>query len=492
MVSVVLPAIPAELRIRVRDEKNQPVWTRLEVRGPDGKCLQPKDALRDRSARNRPGGLPFYIESFIVHGEATLDAPPGRYTVVAEHGPEYERAERVAAVASEPVRLDIQLKPWIRMRDRGWWSGDMHLHRPLEDAPSVALAEDFNVGVLTTMWNKRSFWSERGLPRETVVQAAPNHLLTLMNAEDERGGGAWMLHQIPEPLPLAVEGRWYPPGITFVRQALAHRRGDSLLPWFDCEKPIWWEVPVMMALAPPDSFGVLHNHFNQYGIHDSVAWGRPYDAKRYPGVRGFVDYSLGLYYRYLNLGFRLPPSAGSASGVLPNPAGYNRMYANLAGPLTIEKWYRAVKEGRTFVTNGPMLFFDAMAEGPELRGSLEVLAREPIERVEIVANGAVLRSFTPDAGARAFRTKFAVPLKGNTWAAARCFVKAENTVRLAHSAPVYLAGKWNAKEDASYFVDWIGELIKISMEDPKRFASDAEMQEVLSLYRKARDFYAVR
>ena len=32
-----------------------------------------------------------------------------------------------------------------------------------------------------------------------------------------------------------------------------------------------------------------------------------------------------IYYALLNCGLRIPPSAGSASGVLPNPVGYNRV-----------------------------------------------------------------------------------------------------------------------------------------------------------------------
>ena len=70
------------------------------------------------------------------------------------------------------------------------------------------------------------------------------------------------------------------------------------------------------------------------------------------------DYSLQLYYRYLNLGFHMPPSAGSASGVLPNPVGYNRMYVPVSRLLTVEKWYAAVKAGKVLVTDGPILFFE--------------------------------------------------------------------------------------------------------------------------------------
>ena len=48
----------AELRIQVTDEARRPVWTRLEVRCPDGKMHRPASALRDATASNRPGGEP--------------------------------------------------------------------------------------------------------------------------------------------------------------------------------------------------------------------------------------------------------------------------------------------------------------------------------------------------------------------------------------------------------------------------------------------------
>jgi hypothetical protein len=42
-----MAGIAAELEIRVTDEANRPIWTRLEVRGAEGKMYQPPSALRD-------------------------------------------------------------------------------------------------------------------------------------------------------------------------------------------------------------------------------------------------------------------------------------------------------------------------------------------------------------------------------------------------------------------------------------------------------------
>ena len=478
----------AELTIHVNDPSGKPVWARLEIRGPDGKMHQPAGSIVDRSATNRPGGQPWYTGNFVVNGEARLVLAPARYTVVADRGPEYERIERTVEVAADkPAEVSFKMAQWIQMNELGWYSGDMHVHRPVQDAASLALAEDLNVSVVFTMWNRRNLWDGKPLPNPPIQRVDERHFLSLMNAEDERGGGAWMLHGISKPLALGVGGTWFPAGINFVRQVRPDRTRTAVLPWFDSEKPIWWEVPVIMALATPDSIGVLHNHFNQYGMDAGEAWGRPRDKTALPGFQGFANYSLGLVYRYWNLGFRVPASAGSASGVLPNPVGYNRIYARVDGPLTVEKWYRAIRDGNSFVTNGPMMFFSVKGDS----AVVDVRSREPIDRVELLANGKVLERVDA-ASARNLKRVFRFDARAHSWIAARAFVKNDVTIRLAHSSPVWLPGKWNAREDAGYFVDWMDALIGETQADPKRFASESEKDQILELYRRARDFYIAR
>jgi hypothetical protein len=473
------PANAAELRIRVTDESGQAIWSRLEVHGPDGKMYQAEGTIHSALPGRSTAQSPFW-GSFVAEGECRLDLPPGSYRVVAEHGLEYERFEQTAEV---PADLRIRLKPWTRMWKNGWWSGDMHVHRPVEQLKGLALAEDLNLGVAFTMWNRQNLWSDKPYPSDPEIRAGDRHRMTITNAEDERGGGAWMLHGLKAPLGLETivpEGKqvtasWFPPGLDYVRKA--RTQGGV---WFDSEKPIWWETPVMMVVEPPDSIGLLHNHYDQYTMMDSEAWGRARDHSRYPGLRGFSDYSLQLIYRYWNLGFRTPPSAGSASGVLPNPVGYNRLYAHLDGAFTVAKWYEAVRAGRLFVTNGPMLLWKPRVVSGRLEADLEASAREEIDRLELVANGKVVWSVAGKG--RSYRGKASLPVAGHSWVAARCMLKTAFTVRMAHTAPLWLQGAWDAREDAAYFLEWIGELIANS--------EDAERKRLLPHYEKAREFYA--
>jgi hypothetical protein len=486
----------AELRITVKDETGSPVWARLEVRGSDFQMFQPQGAIiSDPNYRQKfhgPDG--YYGGSFIAGGRVDLELPPGRYTVVAEHGLEYKRKETVVDVtADRTASVAVQLLPWIRMRDLGWYSGDMHVHRSPEDAPSLSLAEDLNISVDNTMFAKWNYWQSKGVPPVPIMRVSPDHFVTLMNGEDERGGGAWILHNLRAPLAFGVDGDRVPPGIDFVRAARAQRHSaNDLFPWFDVDKPTWWEVPVMMALATPDSMGVVFNHFQEYSTIAGEAWGRPRERDRFPGPLGFTLYSLQLYYRYLNLGFHVPPSAGSASGILASPVGYDRMYVPVSGPLTVDKWYAAVRAGKVLVTNGPILFLDAKPSRRDLMVSFKAHAREPIDRIEIISNGEVLRKIVPARDAKDFKGDILLNVDNHSWIAARCFLKTSYTVRFAQTSPIYLPGKWDASADARYFVDWIDDLIALTNADSKHFRNDSEKQAILTLYRQARSFYAAK
>ncbi len=447
-----VPLSGAELEVSVVDGDGQPVWARMEIRGADGRMVQPASPLRDRTARPREGGRQWYLGSFVFQGPELVIAPEGDYTIIAERGPEFDRFEETITLSDQqPLQLQIHLERWIDMEKRGWYSGDFHVHRSVDDVKKLALAEDLNLSVVFTMWNKASEREGIPFPRKPAIELSPRHLITVLNAEDERGGGAWMLHNLTKKINLAVDGRWYPAGIEFIRQAKQQRYYKEGFPWVDVEKPFWWEVPVVMAISPPDSIGLLHNHFNQYGILDSEVWGRPRDRKVFPGDRGFVDHSLSLYYRFLNLGMDIPASAGSASGVLPNPVGYNRVYVRPREKFSLASFYDGLRHGPSFVTNGPMLFFDVVEAKREVQMALEVQSRDPIESVELVANGKVIQSFTPEPGQTSFQTELSMDSGFHSWVAVRCFVRAEETIRMAHSRPVVLVdGAWDGREDAVF------------------------------------------
>ncbi len=485
-----LPA--ATLDVSSVDSDGSPVWARYEVRGADGQMYKPADAVVDSSASVRQGNERWYHGSFVAKQPAAIELPAGTYTLVVERGTEFRRHEqRIEFVDGETKRINVELEPWIRMNQRGWWSGDFHVHRDPADVPALVQAEDLNLAVVFTMWNQRDLWEREPWPSGDIREVTPGHLMTILNAEDERGGGAWMFHRLKQNLGLAGHERWFPAGIEFIEGAKKQRDSGQGFPWFDCEKPFWREVPVVMALSPPDSMGLIHNHFNQYGVLANEAWGRPRDTKKYPGREGFVASSLDLYYRYLNLGFTTPASAGSASGVLPNPVGYNRVYVKLDGEFSVEGFYDGLRSGESFVTNGPMLFLQSEASsGGKRIINATALSREPLDRIELVGNGRIIETHRIADGQSESSTSFTVDETKYSWVAVRCYARTRATVRMAHSQAIQLKGHWDAGDDAKFFVDWIDELIEISERETDRFSDASKQDAVIDIYRRARKFYA--
>jgi hypothetical protein len=103
-------------------------------------------------------------------------------------------------------------------------------------------------------------------------------------------------------------------------------------------------------------------------------------------------------------------------------------------------WIDAVRAGRTFVTTGPFLELEIDGAGPgavvsraaragRLRARFGAQGQDPIERVELVANDAVL---TAGQGAE-IAHEFDLPAGG--WVAARCL---DGGRLLAHTSPVYV------------------------------------------------------
>jgi hypothetical protein len=122
---------------------------------------QPEKALMDRTAAPQLASKDdYYLGHFTSTGTAALDLPAGRYTVVVEKGLEFERLESLVELkANQTLRLTP--KRWVDMASQGWWSGDMHIHRPPAEAKTLLTAEDLNLAVFFTMWNAQSYWEDR-------------------------------------------------------------------------------------------------------------------------------------------------------------------------------------------------------------------------------------------------------------------------------------------------------------------------------------------
>jgi hypothetical protein len=466
--------------------------------------------LSDRSGqpqRPRSAALPFWRDHFACPGTARLDVAPGEYTYEVERGPEYARASgRFTLKAGDqgpsksPVSVHVVLERLADLAREGWWSGELHVHRPISEVALLMQAEDLHIAPVITWWHNRkmyrNLWEGAGeepgakdkakgerLPDDPLIRFDGNRYYHVLAGEDERGGGALLYFNLRRPLDLSGASLEDPSPMTYVAEA--RRQGGRAL-WIDIEKPFWWDVPVWLASGQVDSIGLANNHMWRSGMYADEAWGRPRDANRLPPPRGNGFWTQEIYYQVLNCGLRIPPSAGSASGVLNNAVGYNRVYVHLDGPLSYPAWWDALRAGNVFVTNGPLLRVRAnrqfpghvftSEDGSALDINLDALltTRDPIRTIEIIRDGRVERSIPHDAWARSGTSTLGrLHFEQSGWFLVRTIAEVPETFRFASTGPFYVEigpeKRRISKTSARFFVDWVRTRAgQIALEDPAR------------------------
>jgi hypothetical protein len=206
----------------------------------------------------------------------------------------------------------------------------------------------------------------------------------------------------------------------------------------------------------------------------------------------------------LNSGLRLPPSAGSASGVLPNPVGYNRVYVHLDEPFTYDAWFRGLSRGRSFVTNGPLLLATADGQDPgatfklqsgesrTLHINIQLTSQDPVSKLELIRNGNVAQTIKC-SGELTQRHAIELSVAEPGWFLVRAIADVKNTFRFAATAPWFVeVGDVEhriSRRSAQFFLDWVNERIE---RVKANIENDARREQVLVWHIKAREFWAER
>ena len=465
------------VRMHLHDQRGRPVVPRGAVAWRDHRA--------GRSAR----------QHFVFAGKVKLTLRPGRYTFEIERGPEYKvrRGNFTIQRGAEDTHT-VVMERFVDMAKEGWWSGELHIHRPLKDIELLMRAEDLHVGPVITWWNQRNLWDDMAIPEHLLVRFDGNRFYHVMAGEDEREGGALMYFNLDKPLPIQDAERESPSPVKFLEMAREHA-GVHV----DIEKPFWWDMPVWVATGMIDSIGLANNHMCRSEVLDNEAWGKPRDTKFYPGTQGNGRWSQDIYYRLLDCGLRIPPSAGSASGVLPNPVGYNRVYVYCGDELTYEKWFEGLRAGQVVVTNGPLLrphvngklpghvFYAEEGETVELETTLSLSLRDKVEYLEIIKNGKVAKEFRladyAKSGGRLPKLRF----DHSGWMLVRAITNNQETFRFASTGPYYVQiGQQPriSRMAAKFFNDWVEERARrLKLDDP------AKRAEVIEFHRRARDYW---
>jgi hypothetical protein len=214
------------------------------------------------------------------------------------------------------------------------------------------------------------------------------------------------------------------------------------------------------------------------------------------------------WYRLLNCGIRLACTGGSdfpfSADLLapwyPN-LGLDRTYAQVGGEFTYNAWIEGIRGGRTFATNGPMVFLTVNGQPPgstlQLPASEDSVLVEAravcnygLDCLEIVTNGAVVKHAEGQGGPTEIACAERVRLGESAWFAARTRGRVEPAVYgglapwhlHAHTSPTYvlLAGRpIRRTADLTAMADYVRMVMEVYRRRGQ-FATEAHRQELVA------------
>jgi TolB protein len=501
------------LTVEVVDSASErPLGARVSVTAADGRAFAPSDAWMhaddafDRSVRR------FEVGYFHSRGRSTVTVPAGRVTVDVTRGLEYEAVQRVVELPRDGRRLvRVALSRIDNLPARGWYSGDLHVHMnyggSYRNEPRrlafQARAEDLHV-VEDLIVNK-----EQRVPDIELFSGRPDPVSsasTLIAHDQEYHTSYWghtgllgLKHNVLLPAYAAyvntAAASLYPANANVLD--LAHAQGgiggyvhpfDEYPQPANDKEPLTHELPVDVALGKVD----------------------------YMEIVGFSDHltTAKVWYQLLNCGFRISAGAGTDAmanfASLRGPVGMNRVFVRTGSKLSHERFLAALKVGRTFATNGPLLHFTLGGKdiGDELRlpagrHTLEVRAElrsiVPVDHLELVSNGKVVAEFPLGGRRTSASIHRTITIDHSGWYTLRAWSDHATPPVLdiypfATTSPIYVivdGQSIRSAEDASYFQMWVERLVD-GAKRHEGWNSQREKEEVLRLLEAARDEYRRR
>lgn len=493
-VPAIARAAGGRLQIDVVDRRSgQPIACRMHLQSAAGKP-------------RRAGRAPFWHDHFVFDGTITLKLPVGDYSFEMERGPEYLTRGgkfRIENFADDVKEVDLQR--FVDMSQLGWWSADLEVRRPVRDMRLLMEAEDLHVAQVVTWWNATHDWPNGRLPEDPLLRFDGDRWCHVMAGGHARAGTTLLYFNLPAPLQSQRTAGEYPPSIKHLLEARKldaaegkAAEGKHARLWVDLSKPFWWDLPMLVAHGQVDSIQLAHGHVCRRTVIDNEADGKARQRLRYPAPWGNAQWSQQIYFKLLECGLRIPPTAGSGSGVAPNPVGYNRVYVHLDGPFDYRQWWGGLRAGRVVITNGPLMrplvegklpghvFQVPQGEQLELEIGLTLSTRRPISYLELIRNGKVEHSVRIADFAQSGRLP-KLQFKRSGWFLVRAVAELPGTYRFAMTGPYYVQIGYQrriSKQAARFFLDWVYQRARqIKLADPQQH------REVLAYHRKARDFW---
>jgi hypothetical protein len=360
--------------------------------------------------------------AFWIYGQYECELPAGRYQLIVRKGIEYYLVNQWLTVeAGKILEHTVRLKRWIDMSAKGWYSGDAHVHigRTREQNPAVMAqceGEDLNVSNLSQMGNIETYYFKQ----------------YAFGEEGKYRRGKYVL------VPSQEEPR-------------TPHRGHSLL------------LNMERMVRDDETYYLYHKAYqeirDQGGLVGYAHMGLGFSAERGMALDvpfGLIDFVEMLqvnnindrvYYQFLNLGYRLVPTAGSDYPYC-DPPGLVRNYVHLDGPYSDQAWFDALAGGRTFMTTGPILTFNVNCTpmGGELRVNkgdvIDIRATAVInptmgklKQIQLIVHGDKVATANLPEGEKSLKFSHKMSADRSMWMAVKVICQGK---LLAHTAPIYV------------------------------------------------------
>lgn len=383
-----------ELRLSIRDVDGSPTTASLLIKDAQGRVYP-------NPARRLAPDFFFHPQIYRHDGE-TVDLPPGHYFVTAHRGPEYLPIKTEIDIAADrsPSPLAIELVRWIDPTQRGWFSGDHHVHaagcahyeQPTEgvkpsDMLRHILGEDLKVGCVLSWgpcwYYQKQFFEGRTSDLSTgeylmrydvEVSGFPSshagHLCLLRLAEDDYPGTE-RIEQWPSwTLPVLQWGKEQGGVVGYSHSGWGLALPDILPDGSRAPTPggknqsrptIGRAADRLPDLAMSAFDGIGANEFIVTVAHDACDFISAVDT---PAI-----WELNIWYHTLNSGFRSRISGETDFPcIYGERVGLGRVYVQLEDeqPLTYERWVRGLKAGRSYCGDGLSHVLKFEVNGTEL------------------------------------------------------------------------------------------------------------------------------
>lgn len=429
----------------------------------------------DSSGRELPvrGGL--YQQGWsLVEETLRYRGRVGDYRYQVFHGPEFATAAGGFTLDRKSEAVDVvRLPRHADMTKEGWFAGDLLNWVPAKETHRWLPAEGLTLAVVAA----------DSLPPSPATQPpATQPPATSGSADGDQWRTGWVQQQTycdSRPGSGLLLHHWWPPApvpehlpssrlIVMAKQAATEV--DAIPVHVEIQRLWARDVPIWLASERVDSVQLLSDHLTYDGTRttpvDPVISPEP---GRFRGPQAPGRLVENIYWKLLETGLRIPPTAGSGFGRNSSPLGYNRVYAHVLSP-TPSAWWRAVRAGQTFVTNGPLLRATVNGEVPgtvfsipsgqtlDIDTALRLTVADPVEYLDVVFNGQTLYRARLDEFAKQAGKIPVQRIRESGWLVIRVVTEENRSYRMATTAPFYFeAGNQPrvSRAAVAFFQEWL-------------------------------------